>query len=216
MNTIYCISGLGADERAFAKLHIKGFQLQVIPWIDPLKNETIESYAGRMNMQIKEENPILMGLSFGGIMCIEIAKQRKVRQIILISSIKTVSELPTWMNLVAKSKLNKIYPMKSYKFTEPIQNYFLGATNKDEKDMARAYRQQAKLEYTNWAVNEVLNWKNKACFPAIFHIHGDKDKIFPIKNVKADVIIEGGGHFMIMNKANEVSKAIEKCLTAIC
>lgn len=216
MNTIYCISGLGADERAFAKLHINGFLLHLIPWVDPIKNEAIESYAARMSKQIKEDNPILLGLSFGGIMCIEIAKQRKVRQIILISSVKTSAELPAWMKLVAKSKLNKIYPMKSYKITAPIQNYFLGASTKDEKDMANAYRQQAKMGYTNWAVNEVLNWKNEWMFPRCFHIHGAEDKIFPIKNIKADMIIEGGGHFMIMNKAAEVSDAIQMALNSIC
>ena len=48
MKTIYCISGLGADERAFSKLRVKGYELKVIPWLIPGQNETIQEYAARM------------------------------------------------------------------------------------------------------------------------------------------------------------------------
>jgi esterase/lipase len=208
MKIIYCISGLGADERAFARLKIEGYSLKVIPWLNPQPKETLEQYAGRMLQFIETDNPLMMGLSFGGIMCIEIAKQIQVKKIFLISSIKTRQELPDWMKLVAKTNINKIYSMKSYKITEPLQNYFLGATMEDEKEMARAYRKNANLFYTNWAVNEVLNWKNEWLHPNLFHIHGSRDKIFPLKKIKADAILEDAGHFMIMNRAKEVSMLI--------
>jgi len=115
MNIIYCISGLGVDERAFSNLRIDGYQLKVIQWIEPLKNETLYRYAKRMSEEIDTENPILMGLSFGGMMCIEIAKQIPVSKVIIISSIKSSLELPTWMKTVAWLKLNKILPVGSSK-----------------------------------------------------------------------------------------------------
>ena len=87
MKTIYCISGLGADERAFSKLKVDGYALKVINWLIPEPNETIEHYASRMRAGITEENPVLMGLSFGGMMCTEIAKQIPVSKIIIISNI---------------------------------------------------------------------------------------------------------------------------------
>jgi pimeloyl-ACP methyl ester carboxylesterase len=102
MKTIYCISGLGADERAFSKLKIKDFKLKVINWLMPEPNETIEHYATRMRATITEENPVLMGLSFGGMICTEIAKQIPVEKIIIISSIKSSKELPLWMKTVKK------------------------------------------------------------------------------------------------------------------
>ncbi|MBP6432276.1 MAG: alpha/beta hydrolase [Ferruginibacter sp.] len=212
MKTIYCISGLGADEKAFSKLHIEGFQLKVIDWIEPLKNEPLANYATRMLQYIDEKNPILMGLSFGGIMCIEIAKQIPIQKIILISSIKTKYELPLWMKLVAKTRLHKIYSMKSYKITQPIQNLFLGATSADEKAMANNYRKNANTGYVKWAVNHILNWQNQQVAAPIFHIHGSADKMFPVKKVKADAIITNGKHLMVMTKANEVSIAIKQFL----
>ena len=101
MKTIYCISGLGADDRAFSKLEINNYSLKVIPWLEPHKKETIQHYAKRMRAGIDSDNPILMGLSFGGMVCIEIAKQIPVQKIIIISSIKSFLELPQWMKTIA-------------------------------------------------------------------------------------------------------------------
>ena len=204
MKTIYCISGLGADERAFSRLQISGHTLVNLPWLLPEDKETIEHYAKRMSVGITEENPVLMGLSFGGMMSIEISKILPVEKIILISSIKSAVELPWWMMGAGKLRLNKIVSMRSYKILEPIQNRFLGVKDKGEIEMVRNYR---KI-YTNWAINQVLNWKNNWQPPTIFHIHGDNDKMFPIRNVSPTHIIKGGGHFMIMNKAAEISECI--------
>ncbi len=213
MKTIYCISGLGADERAFSRLKINGYQLVYLPWLLPEKMESIENYALRMRAGIKEDNCIIMGLSFGGMIAIEIAKLIPVKKIILISSIRTMDELPNWMKGIALLNLNKMFSMRSRKIFEPIQNRFLGITNNsDEIEMVRSYRKNAPLIYTNWAINEVVNWRNNFLHPSIFHIHGDADKMFPIKNLSPNYIVKGGGHFMIMNKADEVSTYINSIL----
>lgn len=212
MKTIYCISGLGADERAFSKLKIDGYKLNVIAWLVPEPGETIQHYASRMREAITEEKPVLMGLSFGGMLCTEIAKQIPVNKVILISSIKSSKELPFWMKTVARLKLNKIVPLRSTKLTQPIQNKMLGVESDEEKTMVANYRRSVGLPYTNWAVNQALNWKNEWQHPHTYHIHGDKDKMFPIKNIKADHIIKKGGHFMVMNHASEVSACINAVL----
>jgi len=212
MKTIFCISGLGADERAFSKLLIEGYELKVIRWLMPLKAETLPQYAERMRAEINEEEPILMGLSFGGMICTEIAKQVPVKKIIIISSIKSSNELPLWMKLVARLRLNKIFPMRSTKLTQPFQNRMLGISTEEEKNLVYQFRRKVDLPYTNWAVNQAINWKNDWKHPETYHIHGDHDNMFPIKNIKPTFIIKNGGHFMIMNKAEEVSTCINSIL----
>ena len=215
MKKIYCISGLGADEKAFAKLHVQGYQLVHLPWLIPVKDETIDEYAERMSRNITDHNPVIMGLSFGGIMGIEIAKKlAAVDKVILISSVKSYKEIPAWMKLAGKLKLNKIVPVKSYDILEPVQNHFIGATTQKEKEMVRTYRKNVSPEYLSWAVDKVLNWKNDWQPYPIYHIHGDADNIFPIKRIKADYVVKNAGHFMIMNKAGEVNKFLEKILIA--
>ena len=212
MKTIYCISGLGADERAFSKLTIAGYNLKVIPWLEPGKTETIENYARRMRATIETENPFLMGLSFGGMICIEIAKQIHVEKIIMISSIKTSGELPFWLKTVARLRLDKFFPLRTNKLIEPIQNKMLGITDAEDKKMVANYRRNANQKYIKWAVNQAINWKNDWQPPEIYHIHGESDNLFPIKNIKADFTIKNAGHFMIMNRAVEVSDIINHIL----
>lgn len=214
MKMIYCISGLGADERAFSKLRIDGYDLKVIQWLIPADKETIEEYAARMRAEITGSNPILMGLSFGGMICTEIAKQIPVEKIIIISSIKSSAELPLWMRTVAKLRLNKMIPLRSSRFTEPLQNIMLGVVSEEEKKIASEYRKKVNLNYTKWAVHQALNWKNEWEHPAVFHIHGDKDHMFPIKNIKPTFTIKNAGHFMIMNRAADVSRCINSILAA--
>ncbi len=214
MKTVYCISGLGADEKAFGKLTINDASIKHLPWLPPNKNEKIEAYAARMANGISDANPVLIGLSFGGIMSIEIAKIIPVQKIILISSIKTSAELPVWMKLCARLKLNKIFPLKSFRAIEPIQNKMLGITSSEEKKMVRNYRKNVSLAYTNWAVNAIFQWKNNVVHSNIIHIHGTADKMFPVKKVKASHIVNGGTHFMIMSRAKEISAIINETIQA--
>lgn len=213
MKTIYCISGLGADEKAFSRLKVQGYTIKCLPWLTPLPGEEISAYAARMSKAITTEKPILMGLSFGGMMCIEISRLMPVEKLILISSVKSDKEMPGWMKLAGTFRLNRIFPMRSSRITEPIQNRFLGVTKADEIEMVRHYRKTAPPQYLDWAINQVLNWKNNWQPPVLFHIHGDADRIFPINNLSPDFVIKNGGHFMIMNKAPEVNQALSRIFT---
>lgn len=212
---IYCISGLGADEKIFTNLHINGYELRYIPWIKPHKKERIDQYAKRMAEYIKDDSPVLLGVSFGGMMGIEIAKQMPVQKLILVSSIKSVNELPRWMKAAGTLKLDKLLPTRLHKFTEKIDNVRLGVSNKEEKEMVRAYRKNADLIFIDWAISQAINWKNNWQPDNIIHIHGDKDRIFRIKKIKPTYVIKDGTHMMIYNRAKEISDFVAKELAKV-
>jgi pimeloyl-ACP methyl ester carboxylesterase len=215
MKKIYCISGLGADEKAFAKIKVPGYELEFIDWLTPEKNEPIDAYARRMSKAVKEEQPVLMGLSFGGIMCIEIAKLIKVDKVILVSSVPVHKQIPLWMRTAGKLKLNKILPIRSAStLMQPVQDYHIGASTPEEKEIVRHYRKIVSPVYLHWAINAILNWKNEWRPERMFHIHGDADRIFPIKNVQPDYTINEGTHFMIFTKAKEISEKLVLILKA--
>ena len=149
-------------------------------------------------------------------MAIEIAKLKPVSKIILLSSIKTSSELPAWMNLAGKSSVYKLLPdrqissIKALKALRPIQNYFLGARTEEEKKIANEYRDHVDPVYLKWAIAQVLTWKNNAIPSNILHIHGSNDHIFPAKKIRNAHIIPGGGHFMVMDKPDEIARIIQQ------
>ena len=196
----------------FSNLQLNGHELVHLPWLQPNKKETIEAYARRMMEPVHDSSPILLGVSFGGMIGIEIAKQKKLEKLILVSTIKSIHELPAWMKMAGKMQLNKVLPIRSYKFTEKIDNDRLGVSNEEERIMVQAYRHAADPIYMNWAVNAVLNWKNKWLPDNIIHIHGEKDKIFPVKKVKAHHVVKNGTHLMIYNRGKEISDLISKAL----
>ncbi len=109
MKEIFLISGLGADKRVFDFLDLSRYKTNHIEWIDPHSGESIELYAKRLAVQIGKEKPILIGVSFGGMIAIEIGKQMETEQIIIISSAKTKSGLPS-SYLVRKLKLHTLIP----------------------------------------------------------------------------------------------------------
>jgi len=59
-----------------------------------------------------------------------------------------------------------------------------------------------------------LNWKNKKAPENLYHIHGDRDRIFSIKKIKPDYTIHNGGHLMILNKSDEVNECISSILSS--
>ena len=40
--------------------------------------------------------------------------------------------MPLWMRLTGKIKLDKIFPLKTFRLIEPIENYNLGIENNEE------------------------------------------------------------------------------------
>jgi pimeloyl-ACP methyl ester carboxylesterase len=211
---IYCISGLGADEKAFTYLNIAGYTLKHVNWITPHKRESLQSYALRLAEQITEPSPIILGLSFGGMLAIEMAKHIPTEKIILLSTVKTYSEIPRWMRWAGNLKLNKWIPVKSNWFTVRANDWRLGIETASEKAFVDYHRKKLNQEQVNWAVDKILNWRNNWVPEGAFHIHGDKDQTFPLKNIKPTHVIRNGTHIMVLNKAAEISQCIEQILSA--
>ena len=215
MKNIYCISGFGADERVFSKLDFGNNRVTFLKWETPEKKESLDEYTQRFLDKIEDSNPILVGLSFGGMMSVEIAKRIRTEKIFMISSIQTQEEMPWMFRLAGKSRLNKVFHLKPYSFLEPIENYNLGVKSEEEKTLVREYRKNISQTYTDWAIDQIINWKNQQKFSNLVHIHGNADRIFPIKNVHPDFVIKGGGHMMIMNRAKEINVILEKELSGL-
>lgn len=208
MRKIYIFSGLGVDKRVFDNIDFSGLNIAFVDWINPLKNETFESYAYRISKDF-ENNSILIGLSFGGMLAVEVSKIIPVKKVILIASAKNKNELPKWFLLAGKLKLNRIVPSTLLKSTNFITNWLFGATTSTEKLLLKNIIKDTDPTFLKWAINQIVNWKNLSVPQNCIHIHGTTDRILPAKYLKVDYSIKNGGHFMTVNKANEIEKIIK-------
>jgi len=66
--------------------------------------------------------------------------------------------------------------------------------------------------FLKWAIDKIVNWKNTHINKNLKHIHGTKDRILPILFVKSDVEITDGGHFMTIDKFEELNIILENSI----
>ena len=204
---IYLISGLGANNKVFERLTLENFKLNFIDWIIPENKESLEHYAQRMAKDIDVTKPvILIGMSFGGIMVQEISKLIKVDKIIIISSVKHDKELPFLYKISAKLSLHKLIPSFFFNRTNLLSFVLFGKSTKKIHKIIDKYFTIKNIEYSRWAINAVVNWKNSSYPNNLLHIHGTKDSVFPIKNIVNASEVDGGTHLAIFTHAEFVNK----------
>jgi hypothetical protein len=215
--TAYFISGQAADETLFENLVLPShINIQYVHWIEPLEKESLINYCKRLLQQIDTSNDfVLVGVSLGGIVSVELNELIQPRQTIIISSIATKKELRPLLKIVRLLRIHKIVPGNFYKWYSPILNWYFGTKTEREKELLKRYTQSATSNYMKWAVNEILNWQNEKRPANLFHIHGTKDSIFPYRYSQADILIKGGTHLMIHNRANEISRILAERLNRI-
>lgn len=209
---VYILSGLGADERVFKKLDLLPLEPVYLKWIPPYKNESIESYASRLLSQITDKKPVLIGLSFGGMMAIEIAKQIETEKIILLSSAKTKYEIPWYYRFIGFLNIQRVFPIRYFKKVKFLTNWLFGITTHEEKILLKTIIEETDHDYLIWSIEKIIKWQNRFVPENIIHIHGTSDRVLPIRYVKCDYKIKGGGHFMTLNMPGDISDIIKKYL----
>lgn len=212
MEKIYCISGIGADQRIFRNLHIAGYELCPIPWLPFEGSDTVASYAVKLSKLIPDTNPVIIGLSFGGMLATEIGKMRPTRKIFLVSSAKMTDQLPRIGKWPAVDKLIDLIPERMFRDPGPIGLKLAGAITADDKSVLTSMMNDISPAFMKWALKAVVRWNNAKYPPDIIQIHGTADRIIPFANVHPDYTITGGTHVMIYNRAAEVSNIISDCL----
>jgi len=209
MKNIYLITGLGADRRLFKKIKISGFKINYIEWTTPNKDDSFSSYLERYVPQIKQGS-ILIGVSLGGMAAIELSKKVEVDKVILISSVKSRGEMPLYLRFIGRFKIYKMAPIVSLKRFGTLGMYVNGVSSKEARDALLEMIDDVDNVFYIWAAGQAANWSNLELIPNLTQIHGSNDKIFPIKNIDPDFIINDGTHFMVYEKGEEISEIIKE------
>lgn len=216
MKNVWFISGLGTDEKAFSKLDFSLWNAHFVHWISPLKNESLPEYAYRLSEQITDENPIIVGYSFGGMLAVEIAKIRKTKKIIILASAKTRKELPPLYRAVSKMPFVwSVFTPNWIKRTKGITYKSFRPERDFEKKLLQYFMDTADPEFLIWGMRCITEWQNQDIPDNIIHIHGTKDKVLPFKWTLTDIPIYKGNHLMVINKFEEVNKILTEIIQKI-
>lgn len=213
---IYFVPGTAANSKIFdrIKLDDQKYEMHFLTWhIPSSKNQSIESYASELCQQVTHKNPILIGVSFGGIMVQEMSKIIDYEKLVIISSIKNKYELPKGLKIIKKLKLYTLAPTRIIVPLEQLLTLSFGKKAKKQIEAYRMYLSQRDATYLKWSIKKVLFWDQEKSISNIIHIHGTKDFIFPIESIENFISIEKGSHAMILTKAQKINKILSQELT---
>lgn len=207
------IPGLAADKRVFRHIRLpEGFEQHCMDWEIPDPGDTLPAYAAKMAAQIKADEPfILAGLSFGGMLAVEIARMLKPEKTILIASIPHHTQLPPYYRLAWKAGLQKLITPGIIKNGVVIKR-LLTAESPEDKEIIKQMARDMDARFIQWAMKAIVEWECQDEYKDCIHIHGTNDIILPYRFTKPSHSIPKGGHLMIFNRADEINNILRSIL----
>lgn len=199
---VYFMPGLAASPLIFERIRLPEDQFEVhwLEWEIPEGNETLADYAKRMSRHIVHENPVLVGVSFGGILVQEMMPYVNPRKVVIISSVKSSTEFPRRMKFARITKAYKLIPVKVFMNVEKFASLSLGRKINQRLKLYEKFLSVRNKKYLDWALEKVITWDRTRPDARVVHVHGDHDRVFPIKYTSGCIVVKGGTHIMILNK----------------
>ena len=210
---VYGIGGLGVDERIFSELDLK-FELFPLKWIDPEPDETMKNYVSRLSKQIDTRIPFsIIGVSFGGIVALELNKILSPEKVILISSARSKYDIPFLFRLAGKMRLLKLIPDSLMKPPAFLSNYFFGVSELEYKALLQQIISDTDTDFLRWAIHQITTWEYSENPKNLISIHGSSDRLLKFQNDDQVKVVPDAGHFMIVDRATELSNMLNKVIT---
>ena len=214
MTDVVFIPGLGADERLFDNIRTVSCNRHFVRWHKPAPQESLQNYIQAIAKQLESlHRPVLVGVSLGGIVAMELRELFPVEKTILISSVKSKQELPSYFSLVKAFRLADIFPPAFLKHSTPwIRPFISGAYDAAHYELFLKMLHATDDAFIRWSIQQVLHWERDTYTPGnIVHLHGTTDYVFPYSNIsQCNYSIEGGAHDMILSRSDEISDILAR------
>jgi len=200
---VYFMPGLAASPKIFENIRLPEdrFEMFYLEWCLPVENESIEDYAAHIVQNIKHENPVLIGVSFGGVLVQEMARLIKTRKVIIISSVKCNAEFPRRMRFAKMTRAYRFFPTGIMVKVDWLAKIAIGNNMISRRlNLYEKFLSVRDKKYLDWALRTIILWSRTEPDENVVHIHGDADEVFPPKYIKGFIPVKGGKHIMIINK----------------
>ncbi|HSR60149.1 MAG TPA: alpha/beta fold hydrolase [Robiginitalea sp.] len=199
---VYFVPGLAASPDIFEHIRLPEdrFECHFLAWFPPDPAMTLRQYAARMAEEISHPAPVLIGVSFGGMLVQEMAEFVHPRRIIIISSIKCRQEMPRRLLLARYTRLHKLLPTSLVNQLELLTRFAFGDPVKKRLELYQRYLAMRDTAYLDWAIDRIVNWEREESLPGLVHLHGDRDPVFPFAYLGPCIRVPGGTHTMIIHR----------------
>ncbi len=200
--SVYFMPGLAASSLIFERIDLPQelFEVHFLDWELPVGEESLAEYAKRMSEKITAPNPVLIGVSFGGILVQEMAAFLNPQKVIIISSVKSNLEFPRRMKIAKTTKAYKLIPTSIFSNIEKLSTFSFGKSIAQRLKLYERYLSVRDVQYLDWAIERIVLWDRILVDKTVVHIHGDADEVFPMEYISECIVVKGGTHVMILSK----------------
>lgn len=205
---------MSANCKVFDKIKLpEAFEKKYIEWLIPDEAESLDEYTRRMAADIDTSKLfVLVGYSFGGIIVQEMNRFLSPQKTIIISSLKAEDETPALLRFGRRIKFAEYFPVQFFTSNELILDFFIRFIYQAKREDMEKYISYTDPVYTKWSLHQIIHWHPKHTCPNLYHIHGEKDMVFPCKDVKNVYRVDGADHMLIIRKSKEVSRILFEIL----
>lgn len=208
---LYLLPGMTASYPVYGRLAPLLSNASVVPFIEPHTNESLGSYAARFATRFNE-NSYIAGVSFGGMLALEVARHIRAKGCILIASVRGPHELPPWMRVWRR--------LGSRNCRRLLRMLGDGASAVPASIRTHSTMRVSKLagkqgRWHRWATSAILGWTpNDKGDLSTLHIHGDADTTFPIRYMTPDVVVRSGRHALPVSHPVTTADAMNAFINA--
>lgn len=204
---IYLLPGIGCDARLFSYLHLPGHRVKVLEWPAFPKGCTLRQLAQRMSADVDAAHPhILAGVSMGGMVAQEMAALTNPEKVILISTWTGPHEWPWYVHAANTLRLAGLVGQVTMAAFWPVRR-LLGIRPKHIDSLLWDMVESQTPRKVRHGLSAVFRWPGSPWKGPTVRIHGDKDRVIPLR-FPVDHVIRGGEHIMVLTRPDEVSRAI--------
>ncbi len=218
---VFLFSGLGADERVFSRFRGNDrVEFIALTWIDVGKSKTLGDYAELLIehyhlAEYAEKEPIAVGgVSMGGMIAQEIAARIPVSSMVLISTVRSRSEIPYVLKAAHAVHIGPLLRKPFLKFIAAAGDRLTRKSGKG-RNLFYEMLQNSDARLLHFGATAILAWHPPICDIPSIRFHGNRDLVFPHSSIPNCHIVEGGNHFMVFEKGERISKLIAEHLAEI-
>lgn len=210
---VYLLPGIGCDHRLFDRMDLTGLDVVKMDWPEFKPGCSLASIARDLSIHVNADEPhILVGVSMGGMVAQELAVTTSPVKVVLISSWTGPGE---WSMLARAGSVLQLY--------RGITHFTMWATWPAKRILGQRDRaadlllwEMARAETATKiriGTGAILRWKGSPWKGPIVRIHGDNDRVTPMR-FPVDHVVRGGAHIMVLTRAEEVSRLLRLALSA--
>jgi len=221
---IVLFPGLGADPRMFYRQkRALGEDLECPDWLSPKPGESFDDYTRRWAQRLQPEpgdvRPLfLAGVSFGGMVAMQMARHLRPTAVILIGSCRSAAAKPKrWQAARRISDLipDRLMGRRVFALAALWVALLDGLDDTNRPLLMRmaADSDPARMRFSGHACADwSLMSRNDPDFPPVHQIHGRHDPIIPLHPGDPDTIIPDGRHLIHFSHPLTVNRYIMRVI----